>query len=268
VFFGKEREKPSDEKTIERPSEEKSVEKPSGEKPSEQHQPKPKLKLMQFHCNIVGEMVTRVSFASRESVRREWRRSRITRTSTTLPMVYLSLMCKCPKAKAIVRTVRAWGDRTAVGGAAGRATQVGPVRHIGQTSAGLGRQGAGLHAHEESCFGSGGLGFGGWSGEFTGGQFARRSPPLDQYRDGRSRSLRWRGGTVHGLSFVLLVLHQLDRVGSLVVVTVVVFVDVALVGEMFWSVLTPLWSKWLDTGFILLVLTPVLSHFFTHVLVF
>jgi hypothetical protein len=35
---------------------------------------------------------------------------------------------------------------------------------------------------------------------------------------------------------------------------------------MFWIVLTPLWSKWLDTGFSLLVLTLVLSHLFTHVL--
>jgi hypothetical protein len=35
-------------------------------------------------------MVTRVSFASRRSVRREWRRSGLTRTSITLPMVYLS----------------------------------------------------------------------------------------------------------------------------------------------------------------------------------
>jgi hypothetical protein len=52
------------------------------------------------------------------------------------------------------------------------------------------------------------------------------------------------------------------------VVTVVVFVEVALIGEMLWIVLTPLWSKWLDTGFTLLVLTPVLSRLFTHVLAF
>jgi hypothetical protein len=32
-------------------------------------------------------------------------------------------------------------------------------------------------------------------------------------------------------------------------------------------VLTPLWSKWLGTGFILLVLTPVLSRLFAHMLV-
>jgi hypothetical protein len=47
-----------------------------------------------------------------------------------------------------------------------------------------------------------------------------------------------------------------------------VFVEVALIGEMLWIVLTPLWSKWLGTGFTLLVLTPVLSHLFTHVLAF
>jgi hypothetical protein len=80
--------------------------------------------------------------------------------------------------------------------------------------------------------------------------------------------LRWGGGTVHDLPFVVLALLKLDRVGSLIVVTMVVFVEVALVGAMFWIVLTPLWSKWLDTSFTLLVLTPVLSRLFAHVLVF
>jgi hypothetical protein len=45
-------------------------------------------------------------------------------------------------------------------------------------------------------------------------------------------ALRMRGGTVHGPSFVVLVLLQAERVGSLMVVTVVVFVEVALVGKM------------------------------------
>jgi hypothetical protein len=81
-------------------------------------------------------------------------------------------------------------------------------------------------------------------------------------------ALRRRGGMVHGLSFVVLVLLHAERVGSLMVVTVVVFVEVALVGEMAWFVLTPLSSKWLGTGFALLVLTPVLSRLFAHVLVF
>jgi hypothetical protein len=66
---------------------------------------------------------------------------------------------------------------------------------------------------------------------------------------------KWRGGTIHSLLFVAFVLLQLERAGSLIVVTVVVFVEVALIGEMLWIVLTPLWSKWLSTGFILLVPT-------------
>jgi hypothetical protein len=56
-------------------------------------------------------------------------------------------------------------------------------------------------------------------------------------------ALRWRGGTIHGLPFMVFVLLQLERVGSLVVVTVVVFVEVALIGEMLWIVLTLLWRK-------------------------
>jgi hypothetical protein len=49
---------------------------------------------------------------------------------------------------------------------------------------------------------------------------------------GGSIALRWRGGTVHGFSFVVLVLLQVERVGFLMVFTVVVFVEVVLVGKM------------------------------------
>jgi hypothetical protein len=73
-------------------------------------------------------------------------------------------------------------------------------------------------------------------------------------------ALRRREGTVHGLSFVVLVLLQVERFGYLMVVTVVVFVEVALVGKMVWFVLTPLSSKWLGTVFTHLELTPVLSR--------
>jgi hypothetical protein len=73
-------------------------------------------------------------------------------------------------------------------------------------------------------------------------------------------ALRRRGGMVHGLSFVVLVLLQAERVGSLMMVTVVVFVEVAFVGKMVWFVLTPLSSKWLGTGYTRLELTPVLSN--------
>jgi hypothetical protein len=45
-------------------------------------------------------------------------------------------------------------------------------------------------------------------------------------------ALRRRGGTVHGLSFVVLVLLQAARGGFLRVVTEVVFVVVVMVGKM------------------------------------
>jgi hypothetical protein len=79
VFFGKESEKASVEKL---------VEKPSGEKPNEQPHPKPKPKPMRFHCVYFGRDGHKVSFASRGSKRREWRRSGLTTTSTTPPVVY------------------------------------------------------------------------------------------------------------------------------------------------------------------------------------
>jgi hypothetical protein len=66
-------------------------------------------------------------------------------------------------------------------------------------------------------------------------------------------ALRWRGGAVHDLLFIVFLL-LLDRGGSLLVVPVVVFVVVALIDMMIWFVLTPLWSKWLSNGFTLLVL--------------
>jgi hypothetical protein len=94
-------------------------------------------------------------------------------------------------------------------------------------------------------------------------------PPLVlNTRLGGVVALSWRGGTVHAFPFVVLVLLQLESVGSLIVVTMVVFLEVALVGKIFWIVLTPLLSKWLGTGFTLLVLTLVLSHLFAHVLIF
>jgi hypothetical protein len=94
-----------------------------------------------------------------------------------------------PRANASVRTVSAWGERKVVGGATGRATPVRPVRGTSQTGAGLDRQQFGFCARAGARFGSRGRGYGGWAGEFVGGQFARRSPPRAQYGNGRSRSL-------------------------------------------------------------------------------
>jgi hypothetical protein len=96
VFFRKESEKESEEKSGEKPSEEKPVGKSSGEKPSEQPQPKPKPKLVRFHCGYCGRDGHKDEFSFKrkreDRMAKEW----LTRTSTTLPMVYLSLVCRCP----------------------------------------------------------------------------------------------------------------------------------------------------------------------------
>jgi hypothetical protein len=72
-----------------------------------------------------------------------------------------------------VRTVRAWGERKAVGGAAAQATPVRPVWGNGQTGAGLDRHQFGFRARTGARVVSGGRGSGGWAGEFAGGQVAR-----------------------------------------------------------------------------------------------
>jgi hypothetical protein len=110
---------------------------------------------------IVGEMAIRMSFASRGSERREWRRSGLTRTSTTLPMVYLSL---CADAKGQGECE----DSSGFGRVEGCWRCCWPS-YIGQTGAGLDRQNFGFHARTDARFGSGGHGSGGWSVEFAGG---------------------------------------------------------------------------------------------------
>jgi hypothetical protein len=74
-----------------------------------------------------------------------------------------------PRAKASVRTVRAWGERKDVGGAAAQAKPVRPVRGTSQTGTCLDRQQFGFHACRGARFVSGGRGSGGWAGEFAGG---------------------------------------------------------------------------------------------------
>jgi hypothetical protein len=107
VFTGKESEKASEEKPVEMPSEEKPVEKPSEEKPVEKlsgekpnvqphPKPKPKPKPIRFHCGYCGRNGHKDEFFFKrrreERMAKEW----ANKTSTTLPMVYLSLMGRCP----------------------------------------------------------------------------------------------------------------------------------------------------------------------------
>jgi hypothetical protein len=246
VFFGKESEKAS---------EEKPVEKLSGEKLSEQPHPKPKPKLVRFHCDYCGRDGHKDEFCFKrkreERMAKEWAKKDKYHPSDGV----LEPRVQMPRAKASVRTVRAWGEQKAVGGAAAQDAPVRPVRGTGQTGAGWTGSSLGFvlvqvrglflevvvlvvgleSLQEVRLLGIIPL-------EFTTGM-------------GGVVALRRTGGTVHGLSFVVLVLLWEERVGSLMVVTVVVFVEVALVGKMAWFVLTPLSSKWLGTGFSLLVLT-------------
>jgi hypothetical protein len=119
VLFGKESEKAS---------EEKPVEKFSGEKPSKMPQPKPKPKLVRFHCGYCGRDGHKDEFC--------FKRKREERMADGV----LEPRVQMPRAKASVRTVRAWGERKAVGGDAAQATPVRPVRGTGEISAGLDRQ--------------------------------------------------------------------------------------------------------------------------------
>jgi hypothetical protein len=252
VFFGKESEKES---------EEKSGEKSSGEKPCEQPQPKPKPKLVRFHCVYCGRDGHKDEFCFKrkreEKKAKEWANKNKYHPSSGV----LEPRVQMPRAKASVRTVPAWGERKVAGGAVGG---VKPVRSVWSL------QGARLvfmlvrslglfQVVVDLVFGLESLQVVSLLGVLP--------LVLNTGMGGVVASI-WRGGTIHGFPFVVLVLLQVERVGFLGVGTMVEFVVVDLVGKMVWVVLTPLLSKWLGTGFTLLVLTPVLSRLFAHVLVF
>jgi hypothetical protein len=99
VFFGKESEKAS---------EEKLVEKPSGEKPNEQ--PKPKPKLVRFHCGYCGKEGHKDEFCFKrkreERMAKEWANKDRYNLSHGVPKPRMPL----PRGKAMVRSVPAWGD--------------------------------------------------------------------------------------------------------------------------------------------------------------
>jgi hypothetical protein len=128
VFFGKGSEKAS---------EGKPVENLSGEKPSEQPHPKPKPKLVRFHCGYCGRDGHKEEFCFKrkreERIAKEWANKDKYHPSDGV----LEPRVQMPRAKASVRTVRAWGERKAAGGAAAQATPIRPVWGTGQTGAGL-----------------------------------------------------------------------------------------------------------------------------------
>jgi hypothetical protein len=158
VFFGKESEKAS---------EGEPVEELSGEKPSEQPHPKPKPKLVRFHCGYCGRD------GHKERMAKEWANKDKYHPSDGV----LESRVQMPRVKASVRTIRAWGERKAVGGAAAQVTPVRTVWGTGQTGAVLDRQHFEFRARTGARVVFGGRGSGGWAGEFAGGQVARRSTP-------------------------------------------------------------------------------------------
>jgi hypothetical protein len=98
------------EKEVEKPSEEKPVKKPSGEKPNEQPQPKPKPRLIRFHCDYCGRDGHKGEFCFKrkreERMAREWANKDRYNPSHGVPEPRMPL----PRGRAVVRSVPAWGD--------------------------------------------------------------------------------------------------------------------------------------------------------------
>jgi hypothetical protein len=110
------------------------------------------------------------------------------------------------RAKASVRTVPAWGEQKAAGGVAGRATPVRMMCLTGQTGAGLDRQQFGFRARQVLgliqkvvvlvvCLES-----------LQVVNLLGVLPLVLNTGMGGVVAWRWRGGKVHGLSFVVLAL--------------------------------------------------------------
>jgi hypothetical protein len=104
------------EKTSEKASE-KPSEKPN-EKPCEEPHPKLKPRSIHFHCVFCGKDVHKRAFCfkrkRKERMAKEWANKDKYHPSDGV----LEPRAQLPRAKASVRTVRAWGERKAVGGAA------------------------------------------------------------------------------------------------------------------------------------------------------
>jgi hypothetical protein len=151
------------------------------EKPSEKHckepHPKPMPRSICFHCEFCGKDSHKRAFCFKrkreERMAKEW----VNKDKYHHSDGVLEPRVQMPRAKASVRTVRAWGERKAVVGAAAHVTPVRLVRGTSQTGAGLDRQQFGFRARTDGKFGSRDRGSGGWSRKFAGGQFVRHSSP-------------------------------------------------------------------------------------------
>jgi hypothetical protein len=122
VFFGKESEKAS---------EEKPVEKLSGEKPNKQ--PKPKPKLVRFHCGYCWKEGHKDEFCFKrkreERMAKEWVNKDRYNPSHGVPKPRMTQ----PRGKAVVRSVPAWGDASSRSRGVVLERAVRPARLGGQT---------------------------------------------------------------------------------------------------------------------------------------
>jgi hypothetical protein len=188
---------------------EKQSEKPS-EKPCEEPHPKPKPRSICFHCEFCGKDGHKKDFCykrRREArMAKEWANKDRYHPSHGVPEPRMSL----PKGKSFVYTVPAWRDRRASGGdkAAGRGPPARPVRVTGQTGARQIAREFGFPGRDARGFSPFSHGTDGKHLEFGGVEFARHSPPRDQYEFGRGRIFESQRGYDHCLSFVVLVLLQ------------------------------------------------------------
>jgi hypothetical protein len=90
VFFGKESVKPSEEKPAENPSE---------DKPSEQPHPKPKPKLVWFHCDYGGKDGHKGVFCFKKKCEERMAKEWANKDKYHLFNGILSLVCRCPGPK-------------------------------------------------------------------------------------------------------------------------------------------------------------------------
>jgi hypothetical protein len=114
-----------------------------------------------FHCGYCGRDGHKDEFCFKrkreERMAKEW----ANKDKYHLSDGVLEPRVQMPRAKASVRTVRAWGERKAVGRAVVQVTPVKPVWGTGQTGAGLYMQQFGFRARTGARVISGGRGSGG-----------------------------------------------------------------------------------------------------------
>jgi hypothetical protein len=201
------------EKESEKPSLEKPIEKLSGEKPNDQPHPMPKPKVVKFHCGYCGKDGLKSEFCFKKKCEERMAKEWANKDKYHPPNGVLEPRVQMPRAKASVRTVPAWGEKKVGRGVAGGVKPVRlvfkPVRPVWRQqgaslivllvrSVGLLQEVVVLVVGLESL---------------QVVSLLDVLPLVPNTGMGGVVALRWRGGTTHGLPFVVSVLLQVERVG-------------------------------------------------------